>query len=58
MADKLMRTFVVMLFFLILALFSSCGTNGTSQLNAENSRQSTMQSQAFMTLTFETHPLM
>ena len=29
MADKLMRTFVVMSFFLVLALFSGCGTNGT-----------------------------
>ena len=43
MADKLMRTAVVMTFFLILALFSGCGTKGTSLTDADNGRQFSIQ---------------
>ena len=39
MADKLMRTTVVMTFFLLLALFSGCGTNGKVRIDEENGRQ-------------------
>jgi hypothetical protein len=42
MADKLMRTAVVMTFLLILALFSSCGTNGSSRIE-DNGTQITLQ---------------
>lgn len=44
MADKLIRTAVVMSFFLILALFSSCGANGNSITDAHNSIQTTVKS--------------
>jgi hypothetical protein len=43
MADKLMRTVVVMSFFLILALFSSCGTNGSSRVDEDSDRQTIVQ---------------
>lgn len=44
MADKLIRTAVVMAFFLTIALFSGCGANETSVMDMENSRQITVQS--------------
>jgi hypothetical protein len=56
MADKLMRTTVVMTFFLILALFSGCGTDGTSQSNAEAGPQITMPSGDSATLAVESTP--
>lgn len=43
MADKLMRTMVVMSFFLILALFSGCGTNGKSLVAENSDRQALVQ---------------
>ena len=39
MADKFMRTVVVMSFFLLLALFSGCGANATSRIDAGNGEQ-------------------
>jgi BarA-like signal transduction histidine kinase len=53
MADKLMRTAVVMTFFLILALFSSCGTNGNSLTSEENGTQITQPSGNTLILTLE-----
>jgi len=56
MADKLIRTFVVMSFFLTLALFSGCGANGTSLTDADNGKQITLQSGDVMTLSLESNP--
>ena len=56
MADKLIRTAVVMSFFLAMALFSSCGTNGASLTSADNGKQITLQSGDVMTLTLESNP--
>ena len=56
MADKLMRTFVVMSFFLILALFSGCGTNVTSLTDADNGRQITVKSGDVVTVTLVSNP--
>ena len=56
MADKLMRTAVVMSFFLILALFSSCGTNGSSLTSADNGIQITLQPGEVLTLSQELNP--
>ena len=39
MADKLMRTMVVMSFFLVIALFSGCGTNETRITEMDNGKQ-------------------
>jgi len=56
MADKLMRTIVVMSFFLALALFSGCGTNGTSLTDADNGKQITIKSGDVVTVTLESNP--
>jgi inhibitor of cysteine peptidase len=56
MADKLIRTIVVMSFFLALALFSGCGTNGTSLTDADNSKQITVKSGDVVTVTLESNP--
>jgi inhibitor of cysteine peptidase len=56
MADKLMRTVVVMSFFLVLALFSGCGTNGTSLTDADNGKQIIVQSGDTLTLTLVSNP--
>jgi inhibitor of cysteine peptidase len=56
MADKLMRTFVVMSFFLALALFSGCGTNGISLTDADNGKQITVKSGDVVTVTLESNP--
>jgi inhibitor of cysteine peptidase len=56
MADKLMRTFVVMSFFIIMALFSGCGTHGTSLTDADNGKQITLKSGEVITLTLESNP--
>jgi inhibitor of cysteine peptidase len=56
MADKLMRTMVVGMFFLILALFSGCGTNGTNLTGADNGKQVTLQAGENLTLTLESNP--
>lgn len=44
MADKLMRTVVVMSFFLLLALFSGCGANAARRADAGNRKQVAVQS--------------
>jgi len=56
MADKLMRTMVVMSFFLVMALFSSCGTNGTSLTEADSGKRITVKSGDVITLTLESNP--
>ena len=56
MADKLMRTAVVMSFFLAIALFSSCGANGMSLTEADNGMQITVNSGDAITLTLESNP--
>ena len=56
MADKLMRTAIVMSFFLILALFSGCGTKGTSLTDADNGKQITVKSGDPVTLTLVSNP--
>ena len=56
MADKLMRTAVVMSFFLVLALFSGCGTNGISLTDADNGKQIALQPRDILTVTLESNP--
>ena len=56
MADKLMRTTVVMLFFVGMALFSSCGTNGKVLTKADNDRQISVNPGDGITLTLESNP--
>lgn len=56
MADKLIRTAVVMSFFLAIALFSGCGTNGTRITTVDNGKQITLQSGDVTTLTLESNP--
>ena len=56
MADKLMRTFVVISFFLAMALFSGCGTNGTSLTDADNGKQIIVKSGEVMTVTLVSNP--
>lgn len=56
MADKLMRTAVVMSFLLVLALFSGCGTNGTSLTESDNGKQVTLQPGDTLTVTLESNP--
>lgn len=56
MADKLMRTVVVMSFFLALALFSGCGTNGVNLTEADNGRQITVRPGDIVTLTLASNP--
>lgn len=56
MADKLMRTVVVMSFFLIFALFSGCGSNGTILTDADNGRQISVRSGEILSITLESNP--
>jgi inhibitor of cysteine peptidase len=56
MADKLMRTFVVMSFFMVMALFSGCGTHGTGLTNADNGKQITAKTGDTLTLTLDSNP--
>jgi len=56
MADKLMRTVVMMSFFLVLALFSGCGANGTSLTEADSGKQITMKPGDIVTLTLASNP--
>ncbi|MBN1453561.1 MAG: protease inhibitor I42 family protein [Anaerolineales bacterium] len=56
MADKLMRTVVVMSFFLALALFSGCGTNGVNLTEADNGRQITVRPGDIVTLKLASNP--
>lgn len=56
MADKLIRTIVVMSFFLVFALFSGCGANGTSLTEADNGKTINLQPGETLTLTLESNP--
>jgi len=56
MADKFMRTLFVMSFFLILALFSGCGTNGTQVTDADNGKEITLKPGEILTVTLESNP--
>ena len=56
MADKLTRTVVVMSFFLVVALFSSCGTHGTSLTDADNGKQISVNSGDVVILTLVSNP--
>ncbi|MGD8403474.1 MAG: protease inhibitor I42 family protein [Anaerolineales bacterium] len=56
MAYKLIRTAVVMMFFLAMALFSGCGANGVSIAEADNGKQINLQSGDVMTLSLESNP--
>ena len=56
MADKLMRTVVVMSFFLALALFSGCGANGTRITDADNGKQISIKPGDVVTVTLESNP--
>lgn len=55
MADKLIRTAVVMSFFLALAFFSGCGTNEVQATQAENGRQITLQPGEVMTIALKSN---
>ncbi len=56
MADKLMRTVVVMSFFLGMALFSGCGANGTHISDADNGTQISLVPGDELTITLESNP--
>lgn len=56
MADKLMRTFVVMSFFMVMALFSGCGAKGANLTKADNGKQITVKSGDVITLTLNSNP--
>jgi inhibitor of cysteine peptidase len=56
MADKLIRTAVMMSFFLVLALFSSCGTQGAQITDANNGEQITIKSGDVITVTLASNP--
>jgi inhibitor of cysteine peptidase len=56
MADKLMRTAIVMSFLLVLALFSGCGTNGASLTDEDNGKRVTLKPGDVLTLTLESNP--
>ena len=56
MVDKLMRTAVVMSFFLMMALFSGCGANGASITDDDNGKQITVQSGDVITVTLVSNP--
>jgi inhibitor of cysteine peptidase len=56
MADKLIRTAVVMSFFLALAFFSGCGTNEAQATQADNGGQITLQSGEVMTVSLDSNP--
>jgi len=56
MADKLMRTVVVMSFFLAMALFSGCGTHNPQVTDADNGQQVTVKSGDVITVTLVSNP--
>lgn len=56
MADKLMRTFVVMSFFMVMALFSGCGTHEMMLSGADNGKQVTVKAGDVITLTLDSNP--
>ena len=56
MADKLMRTVVMISLFLALALFPSCGTQGTQIKDVDNGKQITIRSGDVATVTLVSNP--
>ena len=56
MADKLMRTFVVMSFFMVMALFSGCGAKGANLTETDNGKQNTVKPGDVITLTLNSNP--
>jgi inhibitor of cysteine peptidase len=56
MADKLMRTALVMSFFLAMAFFSGCGTNEAQATQADNGGRITLQPGEVMTVTLNSNP--
>jgi len=56
MADKFMRTVVVMSFFLGTVLFSGCDTNGTLITDADNGKQIAVNSGDAIIVALESNP--
>jgi inhibitor of cysteine peptidase len=56
MADKILRTSVMMSFFLVLVLFSSCGTQGTRITDANNGEQVTIKAGDVVIVTLVSNP--
>ena len=56
MADKLIRTAVVMSFFLALAFFSGCGTNRLNLTEADNGKRISATTADVIALTLESNP--
>jgi inhibitor of cysteine peptidase len=56
MADKLMRTFIVMSFFMVMALFSGCGAKGANLNETDNGKQITVKPGDVITLTLNSNP--
>lgn len=56
MADKLMRTVVVMSFFLAMALFSGCGANSSKITDANNGQQISVKQGDVITVTLVSNP--
>lgn len=56
MADKFMRTVVVMSFFPMLTLFSGCSTNGKDLTDVDNGKQITVKSGDVVTVTLVSNP--
>jgi inhibitor of cysteine peptidase len=56
MADKLIRTAVVMSFFLVMAFFSSCGTNRLNLTDSDNGKRISATTADVIALTLESNP--
>jgi len=56
MADKLMRTFVVMSFLMVMAVFSGCGAQGANLTETDNGKQITVKPGDVITLTLNSNP--
>jgi len=56
MADKLMRTVVLMSFFVAVALFSGCGTNSSKITDADNGQQINVKTGDVVTVTLASNP--
>lgn len=56
MADKLMRTTVLITFFMVLALFSGCGARDTLTTASDNGREITLQQGRILSVILESNP--
>lgn len=56
MADKLMRTAVVISFFMVMALFSGCGANSSKFTDANNGQQISVKQGDVITVTLVSNP--